>query len=345
MRKLFMLALLGLAGSTYAQNLDNEKVTVNFLRYPTDPLPEDIKTYYTDMYISSLPTGESRDGIERAINSAMSLPGYEKIENESEADLKIKVSHSNLFVGEKKLVTEDKEKKDKDGKVTKWKEYHYDYSYKYPMKLEITNKKTGESLYDDYVNNSQDYKAASTSNVNSYESAKKTYDSDIVGLRSKGRSTNLNTVSNIIKRRYGYTPTVDYVTLKKVKKFKKYDYPVLNEGVDILAAALGSLEAVENYNTPEFQAEVQKAIAKFEIDLEQADFSDKKARVNEKIASAIYNNLALAYYWMNDFDKATEMADKADGLKGDSWAYTFKKDLSAKKERYEANGLIETESD
>ena len=321
-----------------SQNLDNENLNVKFLRYPTDPLPEDIKTYTKDIQLSSLDADQDRASIESSMSSSLTLPGYELVDGD--ADLKLRLWVGSYYVTDINSHVEDKETKDKDGKVTRWKEYHYTFSYKYPVKLTITNTVTDEVLFDDYVNGSQDYTAGKSTASRDVEYARKSRDKAISESKSGILSNCFSSVDSYIKKKYGYTPTSDYVRIKRVKKYKKFSYDKIDQGVDILKAQLETLEPVEGYATEEFKAKVMEAVKLFDEELTEYDPYYKKARVNEKVASALYNNLALCFYWINDFDKALEAVTTADGLKGDGWTNTVLSEIQDKKQRYEANGLI-----
>lgn len=339
MKKLILtVALFSGVILSNAQNIENENIAVKYLRYPTDPLPKEVKTYSTSLYLGTLSSGEDRNSIEKSIERAMELPGYDLIKDS--ADLSIKISFSSFTVEDRKLVSVANEKKDKDGKVTKWTEYHYDYNYKCPMRISIKNNISGEVLINDYLNSSQDFSQASSGDRKNTESAYVAYTEHLLKSAAAARNSHLSEAENLIKKRYGYTPTLDYVKLKRVKKFKKYEYPTLDEGFDILNASLAALEPVENYVTEDFKANIEKAIGLFQEVLNHADYDDKKARVNEKVASALYNDIALCYYWINDFEKAHETIEKAEGLKGNGWTSVVKSELDAKKSRYEINGLL-----
>ncbi len=53
---------------------------------------------------------------------------------------------------------------------------------------------------------------------------------------------------------------------------------------------------------------MNKAIAIWEKALAEADFDNKKARIDSKVGRHLYYNLALAYLWIDDFAKAKEYA-------------------------------------
>ena len=60
----------------------------------------------------------------------------------------------------------------------------------------------------------------------------------------------------------------------------------------------------------EVNNELIKATAIWEKALEESS-NNNKARINESITSMLYYNIAVAYWWMHNFTKAHEYAEKA----------------------------------
>ena len=68
-----------------------------------------------------------------------------------------------------------------------------------------------------------------------------------------------------------------------------------------------AIKAIENGNI----ADLDKVIEVWETNLEEANFEEKKARINTRIAAGLYQNLAIAYMMKKEFDSAKKYAKKA----------------------------------
>ncbi|MGB5930194.1 MAG: DUF4136 domain-containing protein, partial [Cyclobacteriaceae bacterium] len=296
-----------------------------------------VKTYTAEAHIPSLSAGQSRSSIESSVKNAMKLHGFEKVE--SDGDLKISVSLGNFNYQNRKYNSEKKQSKDKDGKVTTYYEYWYTFEYRYPVRLVIKDEANGEELYNGYISNSQDYVSSSTSRTRSADYLSKSWENTIKSKRSESLTGHLSKVSWHISNNYGFTPSTQSVQLRKIKKFKKYDYTELNSACDKTQEALSNMEAKVDYLTEDLKTTLQTSVKAWEAELSQADFSSKKVRVNEKVASVLLNNIAIANFWLANFDKVSEMIEKADGLKSDGWTNSLEREVEETMARRTANGL------
>lgn len=75
----------------------------------------------------------------------------------------------------------------------------------------------------------------------------------------------------------------------------KHDYTALTA---LRKKVIDALEGRENVSET-----LREAITVWEKTIEEVDLADKKARINRKVATAIYGNLALAYLYTHQFEK------------------------------------------
>ncbi len=104
-----------------------------------------------------------------------------------------------------------------------------------------------------------------------------------------------------------YTQKVDINYLDKGRG--DHIYPELQQAMEDARKAYEFLG--EDFNHPDATAYMELAIKVWEEDLAQADLDDKDARINEKIAEALAENLVYAYFFTKQFEKALEKADFA----------------------------------
>lgn len=338
MRTILLLLVLVTSSTIYAQNIKSNKSLVNELRLPLYPLPEDVQTYEKVVTVGPLSSSSNRSSVEGKLRRNMDLPGFELVEGD--ADLTIELQYDQFKVVNKNFNSERKESKDKEGKVTRWTEYHYTYEYNLPVKLVVINNRTGETLYDKYMQGSIDYKSGSTPIFRSSESLKNAWSSHIGKVAQNYESSLLGAASGVIKSNYGYTRKKKRYDILSVQKHKKFDFSEFNQNVDYILLTLEKIEAEEIFLTSEIENNLKTATEYFEGQLEELDTDNKKSRINSKIGGTILKNLAICYFWMNDFEKAKDSIERAKDLKGNSWMGYMKNLVNDRMKRYEANGLI-----
>ena len=87
------------------------------------------------------------------------------------------------------------------------------------------------------------------------------------------------------------------------------------------------------------KANLEKAIALWEEELQESDLNEKKARINKKITGLINANLADAYFWSENFEKANYYINQTmtfGTLKAKSHCKKLKKDIAEFQKRYNA---------
>ena len=96
------------------------------------------------------------------------------------------------------------------------------------------------------------------------------------------------------------------MTIYHAKTKKKVDYTDLNN------AALDMKMAMEKYiDRPEEASEgIRACVEVWERVLTEADFENKKARINRKMAGLLYLNLINANIWLEDYDRVDALFDE-----------------------------------
>lgn len=137
----------------------------------------------------------------------------------------------------------------------------------------------------------------------------------------------------------GY-PTKDRKTYLFLVKEKKFSYTELNDTYAIMAEAYALIQSESQKNYRE--EKIRSAIAVWEHELEEKDLKDKKARINPKVSAALFLNIAEAYFWINDFDKARQYLAKHTMVDVSGYRSEYSKidkTVIDYKKRYEANDL------
>ncbi|MBM78489.1 MAG: hypothetical protein CL846_08405 [Crocinitomicaceae bacterium] len=93
------------------------------------------------------------------------------------------------------------------------------------------------------------------------------------------------------------------------KKHQDYTYDNLVNALTHAQSAYASMSYDRDKATA--KERLAKAIDLWEEELKSSDLNDKKARINKKITGLISANLADAYFWSENFEKANLYINKA----------------------------------
>jgi hypothetical protein len=113
-------------------------------------------------------------------------------------------------------------------------------------------------------------------------------------------------INMILNDRYCFSKKTRPMTIYHAKTTKKVDYTDLNN------AAMDMTMAMEKYlDRPEEAMEgIRSCVAVWEKALGEADFDNKKARIDAKMAGLMYINLIYANIWLEDYDRADALFDE-----------------------------------
>lgn len=145
-------------------------------------------------------------------------------------------------------------------------------------------------------------------------------------------------VNTSITEKVGYPKKTDKLEIYVPKKHQDYTYDELVNALTNAQSAYASLSYDRDKATA--KASLAKAIAIWEEELKSSDLDDKKARINKKITGLISANLADAYFWSENFEKANLYINKAitnGTVKSKSHCKKLKQDIPEFQSRYNAS--------
>jgi hypothetical protein len=129
------------------------------------------------------------------------------------------------------------------------------------------------------------------------------------GLQTRFFNNILNDLNNHINSTYGFPVKSNQNEIYVIKKYKKHSY---SEFIDAMTyAKIGYKDFVNDVDKVKAKENIYKAIEIWEIQLEQSDFSDNKSRINKKSTALLCANLAEAYLWIDEYEKAELYINKA----------------------------------
>ena len=195
--------------------------------------------------------------------------------------------------------------KDKEGNVS----YKYYRTMKYRQPLRYTVQlPDGSVIVDEVLTSSEDFTTHTSNKYTTKSALNKAWNQASVNNRLSQTSVEAGmlVINNILNDRFCFAKKTRPMTIYHAKTKKKVDYTDLNN------AALDMKMAMEKYlnNNDEAVAGIQACVEVWEAALAEADFDNKKARINRKMAGLLYLNLINAHIWLEDYDRVDALFDE-----------------------------------
>lgn len=307
-----------------AQDIDRKKVDIVYIRLPLNALPTDVSTYYINVKSKNTSWGNTLGNVYDA--DMIKLNGYYRLPDASDADLVIESEVVNDLIYDKadERKAELTYKKDKNSPEIKYIAYYYYITYYTPKLRYKLSTRSGKVITEAYVGGvltGMEYGSTNYSNYhsNSY-SLSNAWRNDKNGIMAGNErdafQVGMNSLRGTCLSYCMYPAAADYSVRYVDEKKGRTVY------ADLLQARDYYLEAVSLFKTdrigminklvqPDYETRketMKKAIDIWEKALAEADFENKKARIDSKVGRHLYYNLALAYLWIDDFVKAKEYA-------------------------------------
>ena len=195
--------------------------------------------------------------------------------------------------------------KDKEGNVSY--KYYRTMKYRQPVRFTV-QLPDGSIVIDEVLTSSEDFTTYTSDKYTSKSAMNKAWNQTAVNSRLSQMSVEAGciAINSILNDRFCFAKRTRPMTIYHAKTKKKVDYTDLNN------AALDMKMAMEKYiDRPEEASEgIRACVAVWEQVLTEADFDDKKARINAKMAGLLYLNLINANIWLEDYDRVDALFDE-----------------------------------
>lgn len=293
MKLLFLSVLyIVISFSLFAQKTETVSAPYHHTRLPTNPLPEGMKKFHVVYKLDNLEKEYMRKDYTFYLEK-MGIWGLERTDNEG---VKIQVEPDTLSISSftNKSTYEDKQR---FNKVVTFNRTLY---YSATLPAEEGTPFVAESIDDHAYIKHGEWQGSEGAAENWYRSnvnlLAHEYDQEIT-------KKNVNKLSSELSGFIGYPQIKGTVPILRVKKFKKYSYPELDQAADIAKAAF-ALHQIDQRYMPEICKErLQSALEIWEKVLASKNMTDKKARINSEVAALAYQNLILVTGLMDEYDK------------------------------------------
>jgi hypothetical protein len=354
---------------TFAQGLFSgyrqEKINVNVTQYPLNPLPEEFKTYNSKIYsggidftyirrvkpVAWVQTGNRNNygSVELAEEEFLTLLGFER--NITAPDLLIEMTLKNAEIKSKHMSSQKCTYIENKQRIESTC-YNYLVTYTFGAALKVTDSE-GNVIYEEVFHDpeanqklilgwegrdgikghwSTSYNSpyALEEGIQNEFYGKHIYDYIHSSLMSAARKIN-----------------GDYATFDYTKEFliayerttKRSNYDDLNKAVELMREA--GMAITERKDKSEYFHKIDEAIGIWESALQEADFQERNARIDSKIAPQLYGNIAVASIWKHDWEKVYSIIEEGVKVVGGmlpSWKDLQNFALDMQK-RHEANGI------
>ncbi|MGA0435151.1 MAG: hypothetical protein ACO3MV_05735 [Flavobacteriales bacterium] len=195
--------------------------------------------------------------------------------------------------------------KDKEGNVSY--KYYRTMQYRQPLRYTL-QLPDGSVVVDEVLASSEGYTTYTSDKYTSTSALNKAWNQTAVNNRVSQLSVEagMAVINSILNDRYCVSKKIRPMTVYHAKTTKKVDYTDLNN------AATDMTMAMEKYlsQPEEAKAGIQQCMKVWESALATADFDDKKARIDAKMAGLLYINLINANIWLENYDKVDTLFDE-----------------------------------
>ncbi len=192
------------------------------------------------------------------------------------------------------------ESKKGSGTATK---YTYTATYMMPVELTVESPTQGKLIHLRIMEGRQSQTIGSYKSKYDFELYKLTNEDQLYReLETSARAKAIAQTNNYLNNQIGYVTKTRNAELYAVKRFKSYDYS------DVTVAYTKTVQALmlvsQDRDRSSAIDKIDEALAEWEMILEESNTYDNKARINDKITSMIYCNMAELLVWKGDFDQS-----------------------------------------
>ncbi len=197
------------------------------------------------------------------------------------------------------------EKKDKEGNIT----YNYFRTFKYSQPMRYTVQlPDGSVILDEVLGSSGEYTTYNSNKYSSKSALNKAWDQTAVNNQRSQLAveSGMMAINQTLNDRFCFSKKTRPMTIYHAKTTKKVDY------MDLTNAALDMSMAMEKYidNREVAEEGIRDCVTVWQEALAEADFENKKARINAKLAGLLYINLINAHIWLEEYDKSDALFDE-----------------------------------
>lgn len=290
--------------SAQAVTISSESASVEYYRMPDYPLPSAYTTYSADMDIPFNELAKSGFTESYLIDTYLDLQGYKRVNNNP--DVEITATVGEFTIWSELRNTNKSRSKDKDGVEHIRYTYSMQVKYSLPMAIRVFDKE-GKTLLDKYIFYMSDTRSWTSSTYNtmsdldSYWRIQRT--TKLSDLHKDLMKEGMKSIYDLINKYYGFRLVKDKVRFAAIGKKSHPDYDRFQQNVEILQSAFAMMDADKSLD-----AVIAKAQPALDFYAATAGKYSTGNKDQKKLKHICLYNQALAYCWLEDFDRAEALA-------------------------------------
>jgi hypothetical protein len=300
MRNFITLLLCLLSIVCTSQNINNKFTKISYHKLPESPLPDNYKTYSYEL--NNFSTILRRIGLSEAslLNSNLYMNRYERVGRNGDISFDVRIDNMNII--SERIRQRVSKTKDKNGtQITRIFYYLY-LEYSIPMSI-LSRSKSGKIIRDNNLTHSGSRKSYKH---REYESSRQAADSwridrtRVLGDLSRRYIENeLKKYGNKMRDLYDFVPSTGSPEFFIIRKKNNKNYERYERAFLIVDNAF---KKISHEGIPENMLE--KISVSLDFWYAQLQKLSRTHKDQKKLYYACAFNLASAYYWLEDFDKA-----------------------------------------
>ncbi|MEQ9466838.1 MAG: hypothetical protein RLN88_05460 [Ekhidna sp.] len=296
MKRFAFALLLGSSVCSFAQKSESVAAPYHHTRLPSNPLPDGMNNFHLVYKLDKLEKDYIRKNHTFDLDK-LGIWGLERTENEG---VRITVVGDTMSITNYNNSTKIDDKTKYNKVVTFNRALHYTVSLPSGDSNPFLSETIDDHAYVKHGEWQDSEVGAENWYVSNASSLANTYDPEIT-------KKNIEKLSSELSDAIGYPPIEGSVPILRIKKYKKYTYPELDEAVDIARAAFALHRIDQKYMPDICKERLQGALEIWKNVVASKNMIDDKAKVNEEVAALAYQNLILVYGLMDEYEIVDEL--------------------------------------
>lgn len=278
--------------------IQNETAQVEYYRLPDEPLPASFTTYSAELDVLFRDISKTNLTESGLVDQYLRLEGYKEVS--SRGDVQIFAGIGEFFIwGEFRKTSRHKQK---DKQILK---YYIEVKYSLPMSIQVRDK-TGEQHIDKYIFTNADTKTwispsyERSSDLDSYWRVQRS--SRLATLQKDQILEGMKSIYDLINNRFGFRRIKETIRFETIGKKAHPLYEGYMKQVESLKAAFALMNADKGLD--DIRSRVKPALAFY---AGEGAIPTSGGKDGERLRHICLYNQALAYFWLEDLDKAEEL--------------------------------------
>lgn len=284
--------------ATYQEKLDKaesdyQKALETYKNYSaaeklvsSEPQKENVKSYFIGSELNT-----------EALNTEyIDVAGFDKVNDGANLLIEIRLGGFEYMSGT--LESNEKKTSATEEPAT---EHYYSVKFRNPVTI-VVKDSNGEEIFRDAKTGEYAFK---TERFTSASLARKNWTDNqlsvISSVEDKSTRYLLEDVNETLNNQIGFPEKTEYIKFYTAKG-KKFDYSEMDRALDLVERGLIDYKDANLEKSKELLSE---AVSIWEKELMDKDLDDKKARINEIVATALYMNATYVHTILTNHDKAT----------------------------------------